>query len=458
MSSNTIVVARALRRRGRNAPQTHSGPRVGSTVVVTIASSVSLAPSLLPRGSMTQALFSGILVVVALAVTAAVRRLGRRSPRRGAGSETELRLLALVVASASVAVIGTVAHHWQSGLRLAMDMPAIGPRYWLEVLTGATTVVAFTTGIAHGVRVILRGLGRRGAIAVVAAAAALIWVGAAPAATRLTSAAGAAAGSAPPAAPGASGAPGSLVPWESLDAQGRRFAVGAAETSVRVYVGLGSAPDPRARAALAVRELQRTGGFDRGHLVVAVPTGSGWVDGRAVDGFEAAWGGDVAIVAHEYSDTPSWVTFLFDRGAATESARALVDAVRQHLAALPSQRRPALHVYGQSLGAIGGSAAFADTEPGPCEALWVGPPAGAVRAGRATVLANSSDPVVWWQPSLLWSPPDLSHTRIDAPVPLWLPVVGFLQTTVDLIGSLDAAPGHGHRYGQDQVRCAPDGR
>src|SRR5699024_11001039 len=156
--------------------------------------------------------------------------------------ETELRLLAPVVASASVAVLGTVAHHWQNGLRLAMDMPAIGPRYWLEVVAGATTVVALTTGLAYGVRVILRRIGRRGAIAVVAAAAALLWVGAAPAATRLASVAGATSGSAPPEAPGVSGASGSLVPWESLDTQGRRFVTGAAEGDVRVYVGLASAP------------------------------------------------------------------------------------------------------------------------------------------------------------------------------------------------------------------------
>ena len=65
----------------------------------------------------------------------------------------------------------------------------------------------------------------------------------------------------------------------------------------------------------------------------------------------------------------------------------------------------------------------------------------------------SSDPVIRWQPSLLWSPPDLSRARVDAPQPAWLPVVGFVQTSVDLLFALDAAPGHGHRYGPDQARC-----
>ncbi|MHC3368885.1 alpha/beta-hydrolase family protein [Rhodococcus aetherivorans] len=76
-----------------------------------------------------------------------------------------------------------------------------------------------------------------------------------------------------------------------------------------------------------------------------------------------------------------------------------------------------------------------------------------MRTAGAIVTANTSDPVVWWQPSLLWSPPDLSRARRDAPVPRWLPVVSFVQATLDLPVALDAAPGHGHRYGPDQARC-----
>jgi uncharacterized membrane protein len=204
-----------------------------------------------------------------------------------------------------------------------------------------------------------------------------------------------------------------------------------------------------------VRELERAGGFDRGHVVVAAPTGSGWIDANAVAGFESVYGGDVALVAVQYSSTPSWVTFVLDRDAAIDAAAALVAAVRSHLDTLDPAHRPQLHVYGQSLGAVGVAAAFdGGTAPGRCEALLAGPPAGSVRAEGGTVLANSSDPVIRWQPSLLWSPPDLSRARVDAPLPAWLPVIGFLQTTVDLLFALDAAPGHGHRYGPDQARCA----
>src|SRR5690606_38599142 len=72
---------------------------------------------------------------------------------------------------------------------------------------------------------------------------------------------------APPASPYVSGGPGSLVAWDTLGYRGREFVAGVpgrdelaafrggpARDPVRVYVGLGSAPDPAARARLAVRE------------------------------------------------------------------------------------------------------------------------------------------------------------------------------------------------------------
>ena len=37
------------------------------------------------------------------------------------------------------------------------------------------------------------------------------------------------------------------------------------------------APDLEARAALAVEDLERAGGFDRSHLLVVTTTGTGWV-------------------------------------------------------------------------------------------------------------------------------------------------------------------------------------
>ena len=86
-----------------------------------------------------------------------------------------------------------------------------------------------------------------------------------------------------PKSPTVSGTDASLVAWDSLGRHGGTFVASATSTQeletfhgagaslkerVRVYVGLQSAPTPAARAELAVRELERTGGFERKVLVL----------------------------------------------------------------------------------------------------------------------------------------------------------------------------------------------
>lgn len=432
---------------------TASAPRLGTSFAITVALGFSLAPSLLPRTSSTQGTVCGLTIVLALAILAAVRRL---RTRRGAPAsvEAEVRYLAAAVAAASVVVAGTGAHHWQNALRETMGQAPIGLRYWLEVSATTTVVAAVLIFTGRAIRAIVTHRnGRRIAATVVSGALAAWFVFGSALLRPAPGDADPAAAEPLPAAAGVSGSEDSLVGWDTLGREGRRFvSIASTGSAVRTYVGLDSAPDVASRAALAVRELERSGGFDRAHLVLAVPTGSGWVDAQAVEGFEAQWGDDVAIVAQQYSDAPSWMAFLTDRDAASDSARALGDAVRAHLETLPPSDRPELHVYGQSLGASGAAAAVPDTEPGSCATLLAGPPAG-TRIPGGTVLANTSDPVVWWEPSLLWSPPDLSHARVDAPLPVWLPVVTFAHATVDLLTALEASPGHGHRYGQDQATC-----
>ena len=88
-----------------------------------------------------------------------------------------------------------------------------------------------------------------------------------------------------------SGGPGSLIPWDTLGWQGRNFIGKGPSVSdiekftgqpamepIRIYSGLASAHDAEARAALAVRDLERAGGFGRKNLLVVTTTGSGWVD------------------------------------------------------------------------------------------------------------------------------------------------------------------------------------
>src|SRR6185369_2322109 len=84
-----------------------------------------------------------------------------------------------------------------------------------------------------------------------------------------------------------SGGPGSLVSWNSLGRQGRNFVTNApsmaqlsafsgkpATEPIRLYAGLESSDDVRQRAALLVREMDRTGAFDRAVVAVFTPTGT----------------------------------------------------------------------------------------------------------------------------------------------------------------------------------------
>ncbi|MGW4535554.1 alpha/beta-hydrolase family protein [Nocardia sp. NPDC004340] len=421
----------------------------------------SLAPGLLPRTPSAQAIVTALLVLIGLAVAGIVRMVLRWT-RFGVERLTRWRVPVAVAGTGLVGGAMGYAEHWQNSLRNAMGVGGIGPGYWVQWLAWTVPIVALVVGLAHGVRWVVRRLGRARSIAAAAALGVAAQLLVVPSVVEWRRAAYAAADSfvdpelVQPDSPTRSGSPVSMASWPSLGAQGRRFVAGTPARAVRVYVGLNSATGLEARVALAVRELERTGGFERRNLVVTVPTGSGWIDSDAAKGLDARFGGDVALVGLQYSDAPSWVTFVFGRDAAEESARALFRAVEQRISTLPDP--PKLYIYGQSLGALGGSAVFtddADLDRRTCGALWAGPPGGQVRHGRAAVLANASDPVVHWSPSLLWRAPDLTGTRPDAPVPPWFPVVSFLQTSADLLGALDAPAGHGHRYGVDQGTVLP---
>ena len=118
--------------------------------------------------------------------------------------------------------------------------------------------------------------------------------------------------------PSVSGGDGSHVPLAELDREGRKFLGLAtpaqaiaevrgkgAQDPVRVFVGLGSAESPAERVRLAIDELERLGGFDRGRIVVACPVGSGYVNPSFVEAEEYMSRGDVATVAVQYNNERS---------------------------------------------------------------------------------------------------------------------------------------------------------
>jgi uncharacterized membrane protein len=310
-----------------------------------------------------------------------------------------------------------------------------------------------------------------------------------------------------------SGGPGSLIRWDSLGWQGRnfigkgpsvsdlaKFSGHPAMAPIRIYAGLASAKGPEAQAALAVRDLQRAGGFQRKNLVVVTTTGSGWVDPALVDSFEYLSNGDCATVAIQYSYLPSWISYLVDQSKALAAGRALFDAVYGAWAKLPADHRPKLYVAGESLGSFGGEAAFTgenDLANRTNGALFVGPPnfntlfrefsdhrdpgspevqpiyqdgrivrfvndpaAGIPPEGqpwngtRILYLMHPSDPIVWWSPHLIFSEPDWISEPPGKDVlktMFWVPFVTFWEVTADLPFATGVPEGHGHKYTAEYV-------
>ncbi len=429
---------------------------MGTLVAATAGIIASLWPGLLPRTSIAQALLTAILILVAIMIAGLGRKISGRFGIAAERQLTRYRFAISVVGTIALSSALAYAWYWQNRLRAAMDFPAAGPVYWLHWAFGVAAVVVPVLLTVRGLRWAARYVGRLRAAAIIAVTVVACQFALLPAVVNWQRSAFASADAAvdptvvQPVSLTRSGSPDSAVSWSSLGAEGRKF-VAERGRSARVYIGLKSAPDLDSRVALAIREIERSGGFERGNLVVMVPTGSGWLDANAARGLDERFGGDATLVGMQYSQAPSWATFLFARADAEQSAHALFTGIEQRLATVAHP--PRLYVYGQSLGATAGSAIFAgdhDESRRACAVLWAGPPAAAVHRGGATVLANSSDPVVQWSPRLLWHAPDLDGTRRDAPHPPWLPVLGWVQTTADMLSALAPGPGHGHRYGTDQ--------
>ena len=375
-----------------------------------IAGCLSFTPSLLPRGGIVQGLVCGITAAIGYGLGVLVawiwRAFADRDPRRPRGWAWR----AFFISAAVLVVVSFgLGQYWQYEIRKLMGVTDYN--IWLVVASPFVAAATFCLilAIGRGVRglyrwaahLLNRWIGRRAAHAVgwtlVAGLTYLVVTGLllqgfvnvmnSAYSLRDTKTA---EGVHQPTTSLRSGGPGSLVPWDTLGWQGRNFigkgpsasAIGKftgqpAMEPIRVYAGLASAPDAEARAALAVKDLNRAGGFQRKDLLVVTTTGSGWVDPALVDTFEYLSGGDSATVAIQYSYLPSWISYLVDQSKAREAGRALFDAVYGAWSQLPPGQRPRLFIAGESLGSFGGEAAFsgeyslANLTDG---ALFAGPP------------------------------------------------------------------------------------
>jgi uncharacterized membrane protein len=211
-----------------------------------------------------------------------------------------------------------------------------------------------------------------------------------------------------------SGGPGSVVSWHTLGREGRRHALTyvrpqplpdrppgvpdlsietvmgepARATPVQVYVSLDSAPTARERVELALREMERTGAFDRSLIMLVSPTGTGYVNYVAVAATQYLALGDVATVTLQYSKRPSPLS-LGKVKAAREQNRLLWLSIVERIHARP-QPWPRLVVFGESLGAHTSQDVFLHWGTlglqalGIDRALWIGTPYGSAWMRQVT--------------------------------------------------------------------------
>ena len=321
-----------------------------------------------------------------------------------------------------------------------------------------------------------------------------------------------------PQVPERSGSPQSRSSWRAVGGQGRVFlgrgpsrsdieaVTGcAAMEPIRVYAGMPEEGKSLQSAAdLVVEELHRTGAFDRAVILIATSTGSGWVDEWQVQPLEYLTRGNCATASMQYSFVPSSINFLTDLDVSEEAAVILFETIRSAVDEIPEDRRPALFVCGESLGAYASQHVFSgivDVLSRTDGALWVGTPAFTPMHAELTairhrgspevapVVANGrhvrfvnvpenlwadvygrelgdwnyprvvyaqhpSDPVVWWNSELVWHKPDWISEKVDGDVSPHMQYTRgatYIQVLVDMPVAGTAPGGHGHTYHEELI-------
>ena len=503
-------------------------PVMAALPLATLFFIMSLTPSLVPRETEVQAVLSGFSLAAGYAVGLVIAALWRQLqlPQPQPDRLAWLRLVMAVICLAAAMVTLWFASDWQDGLRARLSMPPVEAARPFSIIIGATAVFLMLLWLMRLVGALVARLSDRFArilpgpqalLISVLLTAVLFWnIGngvimreALNAADRIYAGLDGRFDEASPRPqdPLKTGSPASLLDWESLGRTGRLMVAAgpdqarietltgtAALEPLRIYVGLNSAPDPETRAALALEEMLRVDAFSRSTIVIATPTGTGWVDRAGYQALEYLLGGDVATVSVQYSYLASWIALLTDPEYGVETARAVFSAVYGHWRSLPHDSRPALYLNGLSLGALNSDLSHdlhqvvSDPFDG---ALWVGPPfnsptwqevtrkrnpgspawlpsyrdGSAVRFmnqmgdtsditapwGRFRILylQHASDAVVFFDPRATWRRPAWMSSPRGPDVSSgfqWLPIVTSLQLGVDIMTAVKPPAGFGHSY------------
>ena len=371
----------------------------GGVAVATVFFCLSLTPSLLPRDWLFQGLISGVNASIGYAIGVVLAKAFHRFALRHRQwwPPTRRTLNALKVGTVVVAIVVCVsmlipAAAWQR--QVANEMGIEGPTTlgYLRTLGAAVVVggacVCVTRVLYDAIKWLARVFIRRwhlhqetamiiGSTIVVVLVVTLVngvlYRGFLAGASRVFQPQNSTTRDdvTQPSQPEKSGSPSSFASWDSLGFQGRNFVASGpraaeltrlsgrpAKEPIRVYAGLETADSDEARADVIVRELVRTGAFDRKLLVIVPTTGTGWINPVAARSIESMYAGDTALVGMQYSYLPSWISFLADQDKSVQSGRVLIDTVHEYWSRLPPERRPKLVLYGESLGSLAGQGAF----------------------------------------------------------------------------------------------------
>jgi uncharacterized membrane protein len=497
-------------------------------VVATLFFAESLTPSLLPRHFAVQGILSGFAIAAGYAVGVFAVWLWSYLELPLPGDKVQRLSKRITVAAVAIVVVVYLWREtvWQNSIRRLMEMEPVEAAYPVRVALIALATALLIVVIVRSLRALWRYVDcriskyipRRVSYVV---STLLVLVGLFLITNKVIARLALNAadelflrldkivdeGIKQPPEGSASGSDESLIAWDTIGRYGKNFVAGGPTKQqisefwgkdvmqpLRVYVGLDTRETAEERAKLALQELIRVGGFDRQLLVVATPTGTGWLDPGAVDTLEYLHAGNTAIVSMQYSYLPSWLTVLVDPARSRDSASLLFDEIYAHWKTLPKDSRPRLYVHGLSLGALGSAASadlftiFEDPIQG---GVWSGPPFPSAvwskiskyrnpgspmwlpkfRDGsmlrftgrectlpqqgqrwgpmRFVFIQHASDPMTFFTPELLYRRPEwLAGERGPdvSPYLSWIPIVTFLQTVFDLPMATTVPAGYGHNF------------
>jgi uncharacterized membrane protein len=305
-----------------------------------------------------------------------------------------------------------------------------------------------------------------------------------------------------PTSPHVTAGPNSVVAFDAIGKEGRRFVLMAltpeqitavmgepAKEPVRAVAGFGSASTAVERAKIALAELERLGGFERSVIVVAAPTGVGYVNYSFAEAVEYLTRGDCAIVVPQYALVPSALALKETREGEAQQELILA-GIRDRIAAMPEASRPRLFQFGESLGAevaldVAASGTHRFDELGVERGLYLGTPfrtalwerwfyerpladpkgliglvsqaseiADLPESARHVMVIHHDDPInkfdyaalvraPWWMGPAETRPPGVPRETA------FRPVITFIITLIDLKNGMNSKPGQFVRLGHD---------